>query len=114
MAFQRHAEAASVSASSQSSVGEALSLETLVIQLAGALVRVTVDYLDAEINLWLKRIGMGLGLDRSTIAEINPLTGVASFTHGWARAPYPLIGQPLDATRLLPWTTQQMLAGQQQ
>jgi signal transduction histidine kinase len=112
MAFQRHAEAASVSASSQSSVGEALSLETLVIQLAGALVRVTVDYLDAEINLWLKRIGMDLGLDRSTIAEINPLTGVASFTHGWARAPYPLIGQPLDATRLLPWTTQQMLAGQ--
>ena len=96
----------------QSSVEQVHFFAALVAQVAGALVRVTVADVDAEINLWLKRIGLDLGLDRTTIAEIDPLTGVANFTHGWAREPYGVISQPLEATRLLPWTIKTVLAGE--
>ena len=68
--------------------------------------------MDAEINLWLKRIGTGLELDRSTIAQMDPVTGLANVTHGWAREPYRLISQRLDAKKLLPWTVDRILAGE--
>jgi signal transduction histidine kinase len=86
--------------------------ETLVVRLAGAFVRVTVDKIDIGINRWLKRIVIALGLDRSTIAEINPATGRAVLTHGWAREADRIIGSSLDANALLPWTKQRMLAGE--
>jgi signal transduction histidine kinase len=101
-----------VNASSQSSVEEVHLFDAIVAQVARALVLVTINEMDAEINLWLKRIGTDLDLDRSTIAELNPLTGLAKFTHGWAREPYRLIRRPLNANRLLPWTVHRMLAGE--
>ena len=94
------------------STDELRSFEALVADLAGSFVRVTVDEIDAEINRWLKRIVIALGLDRSTIAEINPATGWASFTHGWAREADRIIGSSLDANKLLPWTKRKMLAGE--
>lgn len=88
------------------------AFETLIGQLARSLVRATADELDAEINTWLKRILLTLGLDRSTIAEINPATGSARFIYGWAREPDRLISEPLDPNILLPWTLRKMLAGE--
>jgi signal transduction histidine kinase len=84
----------------------------LVAQVAGALVRATTNEIDSEIDLWLKLIAIELGLDRSAIAQIDASTSVAHFTHGWAREPYCLTSQPLDASNLLPWTIQQVLARQ--
>jgi len=95
-----------------SSFDELGGFEALVADLAGSFVRVTVEQIDAEINRWLKRIVLALGLDRSTIAEINPVTGWASFTHGWAREANRIIGSSLDANKLLPWTKRKMLAGE--
>jgi signal transduction histidine kinase len=80
--------------------------------LAGAFVRVTSDKIDAEINRWLERIVLVLGLDRSTIAEINPSDGWAVFSHGWAREPEQIIGRSLDVNALLPWVKGKMLAGE--
>jgi hypothetical protein len=68
--------------------------------------------MDAEINLSVKRIGTGVELDRSTIAQMDPVTGFANVTHGWAREPYRLISQRLDAKMLLPWTVERILAGE--
>ena len=96
----------------RTSSDELRSFEALVADLAGAFVRVTVDQIDGEINRWLKRIVIALGLDRSTMAEINPVTGWASFTHGWAREADRVLGRSLDASALLPWTKQKMLAGE--
>ena len=76
----------------QSSAPEIHRFERLEADLARALVRVSVDEIDAEINRWLKGIMTSLGLDRSTIAEINPVTGLARFTHGWACQPERIIG----------------------
>ena len=83
--------------------------DALELKLARALVRVTVGNMDAQINLWLKRIGIAAGLDRSTIAEINPTTGQTRFTHGWARKQSEILSETIDANRLLPWTIRKML-----
>jgi signal transduction histidine kinase len=91
---------------------ETRPFEQLVIELAGAFVRVTTDKIDGEINGWLERIVLALGLDRSTIAEINPSDGWAIFSHGWAREPEQIIGGSLDANALMPWVKKMMLAGE--
>jgi len=104
--------AALATTSLQSLAHEVHSFERLVADLARALVRVTVDEMDAEINRWLKRIMTSLGLDRSTIAEINPVTGLARFTHGWAQEPDRIIGGAIDFNAVLPWTKQKILAGE--
>ena len=80
--------------------------------MAGAFVRVTTDKIDGEIDRWLERIVLALGLDRSTIAEINPADGWAIFSHGWAREPEHIIGKSLDANALMPWVKKKMLAGE--
>jgi signal transduction histidine kinase len=91
---------------------EVRDLDALMAELARALVRVTIYDMDAEINRWLELIGTRLDVDRSTIAEIDPVTGWSCFTHGWARKPYPIIAQPLNVNALLPWTLRKMIAGE--
>jgi signal transduction histidine kinase len=96
----------------RASLIETRQFEELVIELAGAFVRVTTDKIDEEINRWLERIVLTLGLDRSTIAEINPADGWATFSHGWARERERIIGKALDANTLMPWAKRKMLAGE--
>lgn len=93
-------------------LNETRKFENLVIELAGAFVRVTTEKIDEEINRWLERIVLTLGLDRSTIAEINPSTGRTVFSHGWAREAERIIGSSLDADALMPWTKRKVLAGE--
>jgi signal transduction histidine kinase len=112
MATNNNTNVGTTTTSFPGSTEEERFLDTIVSRIAGALIRVTVDGIDAEINQCLKYIGTDLELDRSTIAQIDPQSGRASFTHGWARAPYRLIRQPLDADRLLPWTVQKMREGE--
>lgn len=96
----------------RTSNSETHPFEQIVIELAGAFVRVTTDEIDGEINRWLERIVLALGLDRGTIAEINPSDGWAVFSHGWARDPGQIIGSSLDANKLLPWVKGKMLTGE--
>jgi signal transduction histidine kinase len=96
----------------RSSPHETRQFEELVLELASAFVRVTTEKIDEEINRWLERIVLALGLDRSTIAEINPSDGWATFSHGWAREPDQIIGKSLDANAMMPWTKRKMLAGE--
>jgi len=112
MAVNANAKSLAVTVSSQSSVEDVQLFDALVAQVGRALIRATVDEMDAAINSCLKRTGIDLGLDRCTLAQIDPVTGVANFTHGWAREPYRLVSQSLNANRLLPWTVERILAGQ--
>ena len=63
-------------------------------------------------NQWLKRIAVGLGLDRSTVAYVDPVSGRGSFTYGWARDPSLVISQPLDVNELFPWAVSKAVAGE--
>jgi signal transduction histidine kinase len=101
----------SKSASRRTPGGEAAAFERLIANLCGAFIRATVDEIDEEINRWLKRIVLLLGLDRVTVAEINP-SGWGSFSHGWARDRSQIIRQPLDVNALLPWVLTRMAAGE--
>ncbi len=74
--------------------------------------RVTTDKIDGEINRWLERIVLTLGLDRSTIAEINPSDGWATISHGWAREEHRIFPKSVDANALFPWLRVKMLAGE--
>jgi len=91
---------------------EARRFERLLADLAGAFVRATADQIDTEINRWLERIGLTLGLDRSTIAQVDPATGRANFSHTWAREGYPLVPIHLDVNVVLPWLKSKILAGE--
>jgi signal transduction histidine kinase len=93
------------------SSGENRTFERLIADLCGAFVRATVDQIDDEINRWLKRIVLKLGLDRSTVAELDSLGG-GTFSHGWARDPKQIIRQPLDVNVLLPWLVKKVTAGE--
>ncbi|MBV8054288.1 MAG: GAF domain-containing protein, partial [Deltaproteobacteria bacterium] len=104
--------AALVTSSLQSSAQEVRRFDRLESELARSLVRITVDEIDAEINGWLKRIMTSLGLDRSAIADIDPMTGLARFTHGWACEPDRILSSAIDINAVLPWTKQKMLAGE--
>ncbi len=97
---------------SEQSPEEVGNLERLIPEVARALVRVTVEDIDTEINFWLRRIATTLGLDRSTITEINASTGFARFTYCWARNPAHMLPQSMNTSALLPWTKQKMLAGE--
>ena len=87
------------------------SFDRLIAKLCRAFVRATVDEIDGEINRWLKRIVLALGLDRATVAELNS-SGWGAFSHGWARDPEEIIGQPLDVNALLPWLLKKVAAGE--
>src|SRR5690242_9077880 len=82
--------------------GEDDRVDRLIPALCGAFVRATIDEIDAEINRWLRRIVISLGLDRATLAEFDS-SGRGAFSHGWAREPERIIRQPLDVNTLLPW-----------
>ena len=91
---------------------EARSFERLIADLAGAFVRATVDQIDAEINRWLERVGLTLGLDRSTVAQVDPANGRANFSHGWAREGHPLMPMHMDVNVIMPWLKSKILAGE--
>jgi signal transduction histidine kinase len=78
--------------------------------MSSAFVREPSDQIDRAVDAWLKQVVLRFGLDRSTVAELDPVTGIASLSHGWARQKYPVIGQPLDANVLVPWLRKKMLA----
>src|SRR5271170_7097901 len=86
--------------------------DQLVQDLLIAFVRVDVHEIDNELNGWLKRILLALNLDQSTVAQIDPKSGSATFTHGWTRESGQITGPPLDADGLSPWLREKILAGQ--
>jgi hypothetical protein len=94
-----------------SKVADGRSFDRLIANLCGAFVRATVDEIDLEINRWLRRIVLALGLDRSALAESND-AGSGSFSHGWARDPSQIIRPPLDVNALLPWVFKKIRGGE--
>jgi signal transduction histidine kinase len=111
LGVNRQAKTARVS-SLRRSAGEVRDFETLLPELARSLVRAPVNDLDAEIDQWLERIATSLGYDRGTLTQINPVTGLASFTNSWARPSNRRLSSSLDVKALLPWTLQTMLIGE--
>jgi signal transduction histidine kinase len=59
--------------------------ENLLADLSAVFVRASVDQIDDEIERWLERIVLAMGVDRSTVAQLDPQDGLLYITHQWAR-----------------------------
>src|SRR5262249_24881338 len=63
----------------------AVSFEKLLADLSTVFVRASVDEIDDEIERWLERIVLAMGVDRSTVVQLDPQDGLLYITHQWAR-----------------------------
>jgi signal transduction histidine kinase len=85
--------------------------EKLLSDLSGAFIRVSVEEIDSEIELWLRRIVLALQMDRGTVGQLDQ-SGALYVTHQWARAGVTTPDKGLDVRQSLPWTARKLLAGE--
>jgi len=86
--------------------------ESLLSELSAAFVRVSVDEIDREIERWLERIVLAMGVDRSTVYRVGP-DGRFWGTHQWARSGIgtPDIGRRYSAEDA-PWLISKIRSGE--
>jgi signal transduction histidine kinase len=105
--LRMHRERSEVSASEDV---EALDFETILAEISAAFVRTTADQISPQIDHWLQRIVLSLGIDRATVGQLNPADGLLYATHQWARAGVVPIPEALNALEAVPWLTEKLLA----
>ena len=93
---------------------EAISFEELLSELSTAFVRVSVDRIDDEIEQWLERIVLAMGVDRSTIVQVGPADRVLRISHVWARQGFETEWREQEIRELgiFPWTLGRLRAGE--
>src|ERR1700704_670827 len=60
-------------------------------ELLAAFLRVPSHEIDFEIEKWLQRVVLELGLDRSAVGQVDPTDGTLIATHQWSRESVPPI-----------------------
>ncbi len=91
-----------------------LEFERLVTEISAGLIRVTVDEIDNEVERWLGRVVLAMGIERSTIVQVDLDDGAIYTTHQCGRAgvPTPERGRKVDDTGSYPWLTRKVIAGE--
>ncbi|MDM0075556.1 ATP-binding protein [Variovorax sp. J2P1-59] len=82
--FRRTTTEPIASASARASLQETMGFERLLSDLSAAFIAVPIQEIDQAIELGLARIVAALGIDRSTLNRVFPLTGRAEVTHSFA------------------------------
>ncbi|MDM0053432.1 ATP-binding protein [Variovorax sp. J22R115] len=72
------------SVTAHASLQEMLSFERLLSDLSAAFIAIPIQDIDHAIEQGLARIVSALGIDRSTLSRVFPLTGRAEVTHSFA------------------------------
>src|SRR5271170_1181777 len=90
------------------------NFEILLSDLSAIFVRVSVQDIDTEIERCLGRIVLAMGVDRSTILQIDLADGGLYATHQWAREGLdtPDRGVRTNAAEAIPWISGRIRAGQ--
>src|SRR5579863_9868068 len=88
--------------------------EKQLSDLSASFVRVPVEEIDNEIERWLERVVLAMGVDRSTLLQIDPADGGLYTTHQWAR---PGLSTPDRGVRTnvavsFPWLNGKVRAGE--
>ena len=90
-----------------------MNFEELLSNLSAAFVRVSVDEVDNEIERWLERIVLAMGVDRGTVGQIDPKDGLDYISHQWAREGVRAPSRGFKGGHtLLPWSFKKNLAGE--
>jgi len=82
--FRRALTEQIASVTAHASLQEMLSFERLLSDLSAAFIAVPIQDIDHAIDQGLARIVSALGIDRSTLNRVFPLTGRAEVTHSFA------------------------------
>ena len=86
--------------------------EALLDEMSAAMTRALAHEIDDEIERWLRKIVLALDLDRSTLWERASAELGFICTHWWGRPEAPKMPQNAVATRVSPWLTAKILAGE--
>ena len=57
------------------------AFESTLAEISAAFVRATADRIGPEIDNWLQRVVLALGIDRATVAQLDPDDGLLYTTH---------------------------------
>ena len=95
-----------------SAISEGRRFEELVGNLSAAFVRATEDQIDNEIQRWHKQIIAALGLDRSSVARIDPHSKTFHVAHQWASHGTPPMPEGFNLGSGAPELTRRLIAGE--
>jgi formate hydrogenlyase transcriptional activator len=87
-----------------------LHFERLIAELSTRFINLPAHALDGEIELSQQRVCEALSIDRSTLAQLNPVNKGVDFTHSWAVAGLNRT-EKYSTMEHLPWCTSRILLG---
>lgn len=93
------------------SPGELLRFERLLSEVSSSLIDLPNRRIDEVIDQALRRIVTTLGIDRSTLLDVDPASGRFHATHSWAQPGF-LPTPTTLSSRAYPWAMARFLAGQ--
>ncbi|MGO9603174.1 MAG: ATP-binding protein [Candidatus Binataceae bacterium] len=95
-------------------IQEDADFEKLLSDLSASFIRAPVEEIDREIERWLQRIVLALGVDRSTLLQVDPADRAMYTTHQWARegATAPHRGVRMNVGESFPWLLAKVLSGE--
>jgi signal transduction histidine kinase len=88
--------------------------EELLAGLSGTFIRTAAENIDDQIELWLRRIVLSLGLDRGTVTQFDGDGGLY-VTHQWARNGISILERNLrdhDVKKSFPWLAGKIASGE--
>src|SRR5260370_21681709 len=89
-----------------------VDFEKLLSELSASFIRVSVEEIDSQIELWLKQIVLAMDVDRATVAELEPADGALCVTHQWAREGVSTPDKGSDVKLRFPWTANKLVSGE--
>lgn len=89
----------------------ALQFDKLLSEASAAFIRVLAGEIDSEIERWLQRLAVALGIHKVTLVQLDPTDGQLKATHQWVQhgvTPNVLS----EATENYPWVKANILSGE--
>ncbi len=86
--------------------------EELLADLSGTFIRTAAENIDDQIELWLQRIVLSLGLDRGTLTQFDSNDSGLWVTHQWARKGISAPDRGREVTQYLPWLAEKIASGE--
>jgi len=86
--------------------------EDLLADLSGTFIRTAAENIDDQIELWLQRIVLSLGLDRGTLTQFDRNDSGLRVTHQWARKGISAPDRGREVSQYLPWLAEKIASGE--
>jgi signal transduction histidine kinase len=88
-----------------------LHIGELLAQASGAFIRASANEIGGQINKWLERFSLALGIHKAVLVQLDPMDGKLHATHQWV-AESMLPTTLSTAAEDYPWVTSKMMSGE--